>query len=69
MNYYELKAVDVDDDNDDENYFFNNQVQSALQMGNIRKPSWDIKHLKNMKHKNLNDSRENDFEGFDEIFD
>ena len=60
LNYYELKAVDVDDEEDE---MFGGLVDR-------RKPSWDIKQIKNIKQKkNLNDSRENDFEGFEEIFD
>ena len=64
LNYYELKAVDVGDnfevdDDVDDSFFYEK-----------RRPSWEMQ-LKRPHHRkdNLNDSRNHDFDGFEDVFD
>jgi len=64
LHYYEMKALDIDDD--DEEYFGNQEDRQVNKIS--RKPSWELKHVRG-RNNNLDDSRHNDFDGFEEYFD
>jgi hypothetical protein len=77
LDYYELKATDhiIDQIDEEEDLFTDlDRRHKAKPKGNYRDRSNSLKKnikkyerlSKNFKSKNLNDSRENDFDGFEE---
>lgn len=63
INYYELKAVDVGDNFEAEDDPFFYEASPPV----VRKNSWEERLMKSNKRDTLNDSRHNDFIGFDEF--
>lgn len=69
LDYYEMKALDIDDEEneeqDDQDALYKEIKDENTPESQIRKASWE-RNL--MQADNLNDSRHNDFDGFEEYF-